>query len=302
VARRPPLREEQRRSDARIAALAAALDTPSPVLMADDAGAPTGNPGLTPPARDAGRGVARDGAAVSVPVLVSLDDTRPEMDFAPEGPRPDTPLVAAPPADVAPVEVDTPVSAHDTVRAMERPLLGGAAEPGPETEPARVSTTRDLFGDVDAPPRSDDRRWLAVAAVVMVFLLGGAALWSLSSGTGSAAGTATQAAAPGGIALELVALGHDQAGKALLVRGLVRNPPAASTRANTYVQVRLFDEGGAPLGSGRGVLDVPSLVPGDEAAFTVELPADPRVRRYRVTFREPDGNLVPHVDIRAASR
>lgn len=181
-------------------------------------------------------------------------------------------------------------------------MFGGAGEPVPEADTIHVSTARDLFGDVDAPPRSDDRRWLAVAAVVLVFLLGGAALWSLSSGTGSAVGAPTPAAAPSGIALELVALGHDQAGKVLLVRGLVRNPPAASTRANTYVQVRLFDEGGAPLGSGRGVLDVPSLVPGDEAAFTVELPADPRVRRYRVTFREPDGNLVPHVDIRAASR
>ena len=64
----------------------------------------------------------------------------------------------------------------------------------------------------------------------------------------------------------------------------------------------LFDETGGFLGSGRGVLDTSTLTAGDEAGFEVTLPGHTKVRRYRVTFRAPDGTVVPHLDKRVVTQ
>jgi hypothetical protein len=223
------LREEQRRSDARVAALAAALDE----------------------------------APAAAPASV------------------------VPPAPVVPV---APV-------ALERGPERGAVEPDGIGMP-RVET-RALFSDATPREESGERRWLGAAAVVCVALLGIAAVWSGAGGTGPAS-TASAAAAPhAGIPLELLGLGHEQTGKTLVIRGLVRNPPAGSIRTGTTASVFLFDEAGGFLRNGRGPIDVPALAGGDEATFEVSVDADPRIRRYRVTFRGADDAVVPHVDKRA---
>lgn len=265
------LREEQRRSEARVAALSAALDAPWPVAepattpVAAQPTVPTQHvPAVTAPAAIALTPVATQPVAAA-PQIVALDDTSPHEYFASAA----------------------SFASHDDG------LHADASEP-----------TRPMFGagthDVDATPR-DDRRWLAVAAAVLVGL-GIVSVWWSTSGTSDAAGTTVTApvtAAPAaGMPVELVSLGHERTEAGLVIRGLVRNPAAASTRTGTVASVFLFDEAGGFLGSGRSVLDTPTLTPGDEAGFEVTLPGNAKVRRYRVTFRAADGTVVPHLDKR----
>ncbi len=101
--------------------------------------------------------------------------------------------------------------------------------------------------------------------------------------------------------MELVSLNHERTADGLVIRGLVRNPAAASVRSGTSASVFLFDGEGGFLGSGRAALDPSKLGAGSEAAFEVRLPDNPAVRRYRVTFRTPDGDVVPHLDRRAGA-
>ncbi len=253
------LRDEQRRSEARVAALTAALDDPYvPVTYRPE---PNAAPAPVPVAEP-----QRRMPPPAAPVIVTVDDDD-EADtlFASAG----DPAVATASAPVVP-----------EMRGEDAP--------------------RPMFGaDVaDASPQ-DDRRWLAIAAVVLVGLGIVSVLWSTSGGSYTEAAPAKAAAvAPGGIPLDLLSLGHERTADGLLVRGLVRNPSAASTRTGTAASVFLFDEAGGFLGSGRSVLDTPTLAPGDQAAFEVSLPGNAKVRRYRVTFRGMDGTVVPHVDKR----
>src|SRR5690606_31187190 len=120
---------------------------------------------------------------------------------------------------------------------------------------------------VEIAPR-DDHRALALAAAVLV-CLGIAGVWWSTSDVGSGAppapAAAVTAAPTGGVPMDLMALGHERADDGLVIRGLVRNPSAASTRTSTVASVFLFDEAGGFLGSGRSALDTPALTPGAEA-------------------------------------
>ena len=154
---------------------------------------------------------------------------------------------------------------------------------------------------------ADDRRWLALGVAAFV-VLGVAGAWWSTSGTGPDAASTTStrtartsAVRAGGVPVELVSLGHERTAQGLVIRGLVRNPAAASARTGTVASIFLFDEAGSFLGSGRSVLDTPTLTPGDEAGFEVTMPGNDKVRRYRVTFRTTDGSVVPHVDKRRGS-
>ena len=253
------LREEQRRSEARVAALTAALDEPwgSVAYQPPVSAGPAPLPVAEPP-----RVVSRSTA----PEIVPVDDhDLTDTFFASAG----APHVAA-----------ASVPAEPETRGDDAP--------------------RPMFGahSAEATPK-DDRRWLAIAAVVLVGLGIISVLWSTSGSSHSEAAPAKVAAvAPGGMPVELLSLGHERTANGLLVRGLVRNPSAGSTRTGTAASVFLFDEAGGFLGSGRSVLDTPTLAPGDEAAFEVSLPGNAKVRRYRVTFRGMDGTVVPHVDKR----
>src|SRR5690606_4444343 len=144
-----------------------------------------------------------------------------------------------------------------------------------------------------------------VVGVLAVFAV--RALWPggpAPSEPAPAAATSSQPAATNsaaGIPVELVSLNHERTADGLVIRGLVRNPAAASTRTGTSASVFLFDGEGGFLGSGRAMLEPSKLPAGSDAAFEVRLPDNPAVRRYRVTFRTPDGDVVPHLDRRTGS-
>ena len=59
-----------------------------------------------------------------------------------------------------------------------------------------------------------------------------------------------------------------------------------------------FDESGAFLASGRALLDITALAPGDESPFVVTVPVAENVARYRIGFRGDDGRVIAHVDRR----
>lgn len=260
------LREEQRRSEARVAALTAALDTSWPAATPADAAhrvaqAPRSEPATSPVAPAP---LLRP-PMVAGPQIVALDDTSPHEYFAS--------------ADTLAMRVDVAPHADPS---LPRPMFGSGAD------------------EVEAGPR-DDRRWLALAAGVLVALGIASVWWSTSDAPARVAETASAhavAAPVAGVPVELVALGHERTAAGLVIRGLVRNPTAASTRTGTFASVFLFDEAGGFLGSGRSVLDTPTLTPGDETGFAVTLPGNAKVRRYRVTFRAADGTVVPHLDKR----
>ena len=59
-----------------------------------------------------------------------------------------------------------------------------------------------------------------------------------------------------------------------------------------------FDDKGLFLASGRALIDVTSLAPGDESPFVINVPVTDTVSRYRIGFRGEDGRVIAHVDKR----
>lgn len=306
------LRDQQRRSEARVAALSMALESSQPAsghLESASGDLDRAGPeslGAIPPVP------SRETAALAT--IEPRQDT--EQSQAPQAPQvPVAPAAArAMPQvvdlDEASLDSDFTWGAGDQRDEDEFELIGQ-----PTAVPHRVPVhhevpMRGMFGqgDLAAPDVAyqdgvptatrDDRRWLIAAGLVLVGLLGAMAIWQASRGGEPSVAATTAAVAAGGVPVELVSLGHEQSKTDLTIRGLVRNPNAGSIRAGTSASVFLFDGEGSFLGSGRSVLDTPTLSPGAEASFEVTLPANSRVRRYRVTFRGADGSVVPHLDKR----
>jgi hypothetical protein len=290
------LRDEQRRADARVAALTAAID-------GDDTS------GWDTPVRAGHVGFKSPRAA------------RPPVPTTPP-----TPVQAPTPGSAAP---DVPelvfledeitsgrdfVSEHaDWMKAAPAPGARASAAPTlPDTSALIDSVgefestslrTAGLFGESPEPPRRSGFA-IVMLVVLLAAFLAVAYTW-LSSSTpapttaGAEHAPPATAAATVGIPLELVSLAHERHKGALVVRGVVRNPVSGSNRDDLVASVMLLDAAGGVLGSGRAPLRAPQLRPGQETAFTVELPSHADVRRYRVTFRAPDGSLVAHADRRA---
>ena len=99
--------------------------------------------------------------------------------------------------------------------------------------------------------------------------------------------------------LELVALGHERDGDRLIVRGVIRNPPAASAIEALTAVVFVFNADGGFVTSARAAVDASALRAAGETAFAVTVPDAASVSRYRVSFRSGD-RIVPHVDRREA--
>lgn len=116
----------------------------------------------------------------------------------------------------------------------------------------------------------------------------------------SPAATATPAGGANVVPLELVALGQERRGEELIVRGVVRNPPAGVRVDRMTAVVFLFDRDGGFLTSGRAAVESATLAPGGESTFLVTVPHAGAVSRYRVSFRT-DAGIVPHVDRRVKS-
>ncbi len=288
------LREEQRRSEARVALLTAALDIePEPVVTPDTARAVT------------------DRAPSTLPSIVMLEDEGRAMRAFPRERG-----AAQQPADALLDDADV---LH--AGAPQERTLGGAALTGEPTG------TGGLFAEVPAGRPADARGLVAVVAVVLVAMLAAGYAWFGRAGSPAASTapasvaqaptipvqetnrratpsahatplTGSTVAAPAGVPLELLALRHEQQGQTLIVRGVVRNPVSGSERAGVLARVTLLDAAGTTLGDASARIDTSRLRPGTDAAFAVQLPSRDGVRRYRVTFGAADGALLAHVDRR----
>ena len=275
------LREEQRRADARVAVLTAALDRTEPAGW--DFSERTQHPepaALRPATASVPMPAVAPASAADASITPTLvfveDDTRTGRAFLSEG-------------DAWPLRASSPASASvsDSAPVETTPRAGG------------------LFADVPAARPGDARGIVAVGSVLLVALLAVAYAWSGNSAEPAAAPRAAAAAtrvstapAAGGVPLELLSLAHEQRKDGLVVRGTVRNPVAGSDRAAIVASVVLLDGAGGVLSSGRAPVRAAVLRPGQDAEFAVELPTHADVRRYRVTFRAADGSLVSHADRR----
>ena len=116
---------------------------------------------------------------------------------------------------------------------------------------------------------------------------------------GSAAATAQPVASPATTAgLERMSLRDGRQPGSLTITGLVHNPRGGATLSRVTVTAYAFDDKGAFLASGRALIDVTTLAPGDESPFVVSVPVTETVARYRIGFRGEDGRVIAHVDKR----
>jgi hypothetical protein len=165
---------------------------------------------------------------------------------------------------------------------------------------ADLPSTANLFRS--APPEPGTRHALRLA-IGALFVAGAIAVVVVMS---SGSPTSTVQTRPSGNTpqaqaainpLELAALGHERTANGLIVRGVVRNPTFGSKVGPITAVVFVFNHDGGFLGSGRGALESPVLVPGGESTFSVTVPTTSDIERYRVSFRVGD-HMVPHIDRR----
>jgi hypothetical protein len=187
-------------------------------------------------------------------------------------------------------------------------IAPAAVQGGRRTEPARLKVvaappSANLFAASSAS--SSSRSTIAVGVGLLLFATAAALIVVLGGGRGTPAERSGSLQAggdarltPGAAApLELVALGQDRDGDRLTVRGVVRNPAGATRVDGLTAVVFMFDGVGGFLGSGRASIDSPSLRPGGDSPFVVNVPGAANVARYRVSFRTETG-IVSHVDKR----
>lgn len=139
------------------------------------------------------------------------------------------------------------------------------------------------------------QKTLAFAAVVLFLVLSGGLVFLMSGPRG----TTAQAMGPNA-PLELVSLSHQRQNQKLAVSGLVRNPQTGKPIERLSAVVFLFDRTGTFVTSSRANVDFMKLGAGDESPFVVSLDAPATVSRYRVSFRTDEG-IVPHIDRRSAT-
>jgi hypothetical protein len=134
---------------------------------------------------------------------------------------------------------------------------------------------------------------VAVAAGIAGVLLAiaGAAMLGSTPHAGGSDAVVSPSAAP----LELLVLRDTVDEGRLTVTGRVA---ATTTVGAVTAFVSLFDADGAFLASGRAPLDAGPLGAGSQSAFSVTLPVQGAVARYRVGFRDAAGRAVAHVDRR----
>lgn len=289
------MREEQRRSEARVALLTAALaDDDTPVAFEPSArSAQVGfiAPAPAPSSTSIASAIRADASAA--PGLVYLDDDSSALrSFHRE--QPGGPILSRTTTLAETEPIDVPEVPATRVDAPEPSIDGGVA-----------TRAAGLFAEVPEARPADARGLIALAGLVVVGTLVLGYVWFGRPAPAASASVASSAAVPtsvtpsqGGIPLELLSLSHEQRNGVLVVRGLVRNPVSASDRTGLVASVMLLDQAGGFLGSGRTPLETTRLRPGDDIGFSVELPSHRDVRRYRVTFRGVDGGLVPHADKR----
>jgi len=204
-----------------------------------------------------------------------------------------TRLAAPPPtAKLSPASVDLPI--------REVPAFAGASAGKP-------AAAHSLFVEREhsSPwgPRFAVMGGLAlVGASIILFALaararpaGARTVRPAVAGVAAAARPAAPAAAP---SLELLSLRDSRQPGSLTITGLVQNPRAGAPLSRVTVTAYTFDDKGSFLASGRALIDVTTLAPGDESPFVVSVPVTDTVARYRIGFRDEDGRVIAHVDRR----
>lgn len=279
------MQEEQRRSDARVALLTAALQDAG---EDDEPSARQSAVGFAPlPVPSPARLTTVQAAGLKAPEVVYLDDdSRPARWFRSES-LPETEPVAT---------ADLPATA-DVLRTVHSPASQAEAV---DTRPS------GLFAEIPEARPADARGAIALGGVLLVGALALGYTWfgrptpavPPPAESTRVASPSTTVPAQGGVPLDLVSLSHEQRAGLIVVRGEVRNPVAGSERAGLVARVVLLDQAGDVLATGRAPVATTRLRPGDGTGFAVELPSHKDVRRYRVTFSGADGGQVAHADKR----
>src|SRR5207237_7473945 len=136
---------------------------------------------------------------------------------------------------------------------------------------------------------------LAVAAVVLFGLAGRERGEEATPRQVTRPDAATLPAAP---EIELLSLHDTRQPGTLTITGLVQNPRGGAMLTRVTVTAFAFDESGAFLASGRALLDITALAPGDESPFVVTVPVSEKLARYRVGFRGGDARVSAQTDPR----
>jgi hypothetical protein len=212
-----------------------------------------------------------------------------------------------------PLTIELPLYER-TGRGLQGPPRGvSAGGTHPLDNDGPVATTADLFTE---PLRSSP--WghrfavmaglgLIVASVILLALTSSGrkapARHAPSANTAAtAAGQTPGRSDPAREAgLELLSLRDSRQPGALTITGLVQNPRGGAPLSHVAVTAYAFDDKGAFLASGRALIDVTALAPGDESPFVVSVPVTETVARYRIGFRDEDGRVIAHVDRRQQS-
>jgi hypothetical protein len=141
---------------------------------------------------------------------------------------------------------------------------------------------------------------LVVASAILFSLTasGGTGARHLAAQGATAAPTAHPGANPAAAGLELLSLRDARQPGSLTITGLVQNPRGGTPLSRVTVTAYAFDDNGAFLASGRALIDVAALAPGDESPFVVAVPVTEAVARYRIGFRGEDGRVIAHIDKR----
>jgi hypothetical protein len=257
------MREEKKRSAARVAALSVAATSASPARESF-----------------AGQPLSEFASENREKPLVKAPWSAPRIVPAPVVPAP-----APPPAVELPLHQP---ARHESARSGD--VLDAREDHG-----APIITHASGFLGATEVPREDGGRQksLAFAAMFLFVILSGGLVWMMAGPRGT-----TPVAVGPNSPLELVSLSHARQDKKLAVSGLVRNPASGKPVEHLSAVVFLFDRMGTFVTSSRANVDFLKLGAGDESPFVVSLDAPPTVSRYRVSFRTDDG-IVPHIDRRS---
>jgi hypothetical protein len=158
-----------------------------------------------------------------------------------------------------------------------------------------ATAARPMFTG-EREPAPWGRRFVAAAAMASVVAIAGYVLLP-RNGEAPTRSSGPTAPAP----LELLSLRHTPETGRLVITGLVQNPRGGAPLMRIVATAFLFGADGTFLASGRAPLDFSTLAAGDESPFVVAVPVTSPVARYRIGFRSEDGQVIAHVDRRAAS-
>jgi hypothetical protein len=198
----------------------------------------------------------------------------------------------------APAEHDFPLGARelDEVRPVSRtsgearPVTRSVSEGGIFAERPQESPWGTRFAVMTAVA-------LVIASAVLFSLAAHAHNERAAHGAPPAGGNRTTATASAA-QLELMSLHDSRQTGSLTIAGLVQNPRTGVNLSRVAVTAYTFDDHGSFLASGRALLDVTTLAPGQESPFTVTVPVTDNVARYRIGFRDETGRVIAHVDRR----